>query len=61
MTEDQLIEQTIKQLESEFVGENKQYPTEEYLYDFNFENDTLTYKPEVFERYVEIYNMLRND
>ena len=55
-------EQTTFLLETELVGENKQYPTIESLYTKDYENNTLNYLPEVFERYVEIYNeILKNN
>ena len=61
MIEDLKVKQTTELLEKELVGEGKLYPTEEALYDFNYETNQNLYKPEVFERYVEIYNSLNND
>ena len=60
MTEDLKVKQTVELLEKELVGINKQYPTEEALYDFNYDTNEALYKPEVFNRYVEIYNSLSN-
>lgn len=54
-------EQVIEQLESELVGEDKSYPNVESLYDFDYDNNEMLYKPEVFEKYVEIYNSLSNE
>jgi len=56
-----LEEQVVELLENELVGEDKTYPTVESLYNLNYEDNTMLYKPEVFERYVEIYNSLSND
>ena len=56
-----LEEQVVELLENELVGEDKTYPTVESLYNLNYENNTMLYKPEVFERYVEIYNSLSNE
>lgn len=52
-------EKTIELLEKELVG--TLYPDVESLYDFNYEDNTMLYKPEVFEKYVEIYNSLSNE
>lgn len=54
-------EQVVELLENELVGEDKTYPTVESLYNLNYEDNTMLYKPEVFERYVEIYNSLSNE
>lgn len=51
-------ELTRQQLEKELVGEGRAYPVEEALYDFDYDKEEYFYKPEVFERYVEIYNSL---
>jgi|LakMenEpi03Aug12_release.lakeMendotaPanAssembly.Ray.scaffolds.fasta_scaffold1108544_2 hypothetical protein len=59
MTEELKIQTTIDLLEKELVGTS--FPDVESLYNFNYENNTMLYKPEVFERYVEIYNSLTND
>ena len=56
-----LEEQVVELLENELVGEDKTYPTVESLYNLNYEDNTMLYKPEVFERYVEIYNSLSNE
>jgi hypothetical protein len=63
MTEQDLkkVQQTVQQLESELVGEGRAYPVEEALYDFDDEKSEFYYKPEVFMRYVEIYNSLSNE
>ncbi len=61
MTDDLKVKKTVELLEKELVGTGKTYPVEEALYDFDYENNTVLYKPEVFERYVEIYNSLNND
>ena len=60
MTEELKIRATVAQLEKELVGPNKEYPIEEALYDFNYNTEEILYKPEVFERYVQIYNNLSN-
>lgn len=54
-------EQVTEQLERELVGRDKSYPNVESLYDFDYGNNEMLYKPEVFEKYVEIYNSLSNE
>ena len=61
MTEELKVKATIAQLEKELIGPDKPYPREEALYDFDYESNEAFYKPEVFERYVEIYNTIVND
>lgn len=51
-------EQTVEELERQLVGLDKEYPTVESLYNFDYDNNEMLYKPEVFEKYVEIYNSL---
>jgi hypothetical protein len=60
MTEDLRVKKTIELLEKQLVGEDKEYPIEEALYDFDYKHNEVLYKPEVFEKYVEIYNSLSN-
>ena len=61
MTEELKVKRTTELLEKELVGEGKTYPTEEALYNFNYETNEALYKPEVFNRYVEIYNSLNDE
>lgn len=57
----QLEKRTIELLEQELVGLDKEYTTVESLYNFDYDNNEILYKPEVFERYVQIYNSLNNE
>lgn len=57
----ELEQKVINQLLEELVGEDKVYPVEKALYDFDYETTEVKYKPEVFEKYVEIYNSLSNE
>ena len=59
--EDLKVRATVAQLEKELVGPDKLYPTEEALYDFDYNTNQNLYKPEVFVRYTEIYNSLSNE
>ena len=54
-------EQTVEELEKQLVGFDKKYPTVESLYNFDYDNNEMLYKPEVFEVYVEIFNKLSNE
>lgn len=52
-----ISEKAHKVLVNELVGEGKSYPTENELY-FQVSEEELLYLPDVFDRYVEIYNDL---
>lgn len=54
-------EQVTEELERQLVGFDKEYPTVESLYNFDYDNNEMLYKPEVFEVYVEIFNKLSNE